>query len=75
MTIPADKTITEVMEEAGIHVPTSCLEGFCGICETEVAAGTPDHRDEYLTDDERRTHKPMMVCVRRSKTAVLTLEI
>jgi ferredoxin-NADP reductase len=75
VTIPADKTITEVLADAGIYVPTSCTEGFCGTCETEVVAGTPDHRDEYLTDEERRTNKTMMVCVGRSKTAVLTLKI
>lgn len=75
VTIPADKTIIEVLEQAGVYVPTSCTEGFCGTCETEVVGGTPDHRDEYLTDEERATNKTMMVCVGRSKTPVLSLKI
>ena len=75
VTIPADKTIIAVLEDAGIYVPTSCEEGFCGTCETEIISGTPDHRDEYLTDQERATNKTMMVCVGRSKSPVLTLRI
>ncbi|MCV7101367.1 PDR/VanB family oxidoreductase [Mycobacterium palustre] len=75
VTIPADKTIIEVLEDAGIYVPTSCEEGFCGTCETEVVSGTPDHRDEYLTDAERANNKSMMICVGRSKTPVLELRI
>lgn len=73
--IPVGKTIIEVLQDAGIYIPTSCEEGFCGTCETEVASGIPDHRDEYLTDAERVTNRTMMVCVGRSKTSVLTLRI
>jgi ferredoxin-NADP reductase len=75
VTVPTDKTIIAVLEDAGVYVPTSCEEGFCGTCETEVVSGTPDHRDEYLTDAERATNKVMMVCVGRSKTPVLALRI
>jgi ferredoxin-NADP reductase len=73
--VPAGKTIIEVLQQAGVTVPTSCEEGFCGTCETDVVDGVPDHRDGYLTDAERAANKTMMVCVGRSKTPVLSLRI
>lgn len=74
-TIPPGKPITEVLEESGVYVPTSCTEGFCGTCQTEVVSGIPDHRDEYLSDEDRAANDTMMVCVSRSKTLVLELNL
>lgn len=75
LTVPADKTIVEVLSEAGIFAPTSCTEGYCGACETRVLAGVPDHRDDYYTDEERGGNDRMMICVGRSKTPVLVLKL
>jgi ferredoxin-NADP reductase len=74
-TVPADKSIIEVLNEAGHFVLTSCEEGYCGTCETEVLSGIPDHRDEYLDEEERATNKRMMICVGRSKSPELTLKL
>ena len=37
--------------------------------------GQPDHRDDYLTDEEKRENRSIMVCCSgaRSKTLVLDL--
>jgi ferredoxin-NADP reductase len=75
VTVPPDKSIIEVLEEEGVFVLTACEEGICGTCETEVVSGIPDHRDDYLTPEERATNKTMMVCVGRSKTPVLVLKL
>ena len=73
--VPADRTIIEVLSDAGYDILTSCEEGYCGTCETEVLGGVPDHRDEYLDDEERATNKRMMICVGRSKTPQLILKL
>ena len=73
--IPADKTIIEVLSEAGVFAPTSCTEGYCGACETRVLAGVPDHRDDYFTEEERAANNRMMICVGRSKTPLLVLKL
>ncbi len=75
LVVPADQTIVSVLEDAGIYIPTSCAEGYCGTCETEVVAGLPDHRDDYLSDEERAANDRMMVCVGRSKCPVLSLRL
>jgi 3-ketosteroid 9alpha-monooxygenase subunit B len=36
---PPDKTLVQVMLDAGIDVPYSCQEGHCGSCVTTVTAG------------------------------------
>jgi ferredoxin-NADP reductase len=73
-TVPADKTIIQVLKEAHVSVPTSCTEGYCGVCETEVVSGIPDHRDDYLTPEQQDSNKTMMICVGRSKTPELVLK-
>jgi ferredoxin-NADP reductase len=72
--VPRDKSVLEVLEEAGIDILSSCREGTCGTCETVVLDGVPDHRDSLLTEEERTTADVMYVCVSRSKTPRLVLE-
>jgi ferredoxin-NADP reductase len=53
----------------------SCSEGYCGTCETRVILGTPDHRDTVLTDEEKDANATMMICVGRSRTKLLVLDL
>lgn len=73
--IPADRTIIEVLEEAGIDVMYDCQRGDCGICQTDVIDGEPDHRDVVLSESERAAGKVMQICVSRAKSARLVLDI
>lgn len=73
-TIPADKTIIQVLAAERVFVPTSCTEGYCGVCETVVLEGIPDHRDDYLLPEVRETNTRMMVCCSRSKTPKLVID-
>lgn len=73
--IPADKPITQVLDEAGVFIPVSCEEGVCGTCLTRVLEGTPDHRDLYLTDAEHEANDQFTPCCSRSKSPLLVLDI
>lgn len=75
LTVPADKSIFEVVRENDISVLGSCLEGICGTCETGVVSGEIDHRDSVLEDDEREEGDVMMICVSRCKGKELVLEL
>jgi ferredoxin-NADP reductase len=75
LTVPPDRSILDVVEEAGIGVLSSCAEGTCGTCETGVLSGLPDHRDSVLTEEERTAGDCMMICVSRSCTARLVLDL
>jgi len=69
------QSILEALRAAGIHAESECEEGVCGTCALRVVAGIPDHRDAYLTDDERAANDVIMVCVSRSRTSVLALDV
>jgi cytochrome P450/ferredoxin-NADP reductase len=75
LTIPPDRSILDVVEEAGVGVLSSCAEGTCGTCETAVLDGLPDHRDSVLTEEERQAGDCMMICVSRSCSARLVLDL
>lgn len=70
-----DESIVEALETSGIHVPTSCREGTCGTCETVVLDGTPDHRDSYLTEEEKESNEVMTLCCSRAKCGRLVLDL
>ncbi|MFI5952652.1 PDR/VanB family oxidoreductase [Cryptosporangium sp. NPDC051539] len=71
--VPPGTSLLDALRAAGIDVPNLCRQGICGECRVPVLAGTPLHRDEYLTDDERTG--AVMCCVSRSETATLELDL
>lgn len=73
--IPSDKTILAVLIEAGEDPMHDCQRGDCGICQVSVIEGTPDHRDYILTDTEKANGKVMQICVSRSKSPRLVLDL
>lgn len=75
LTIPADQSIAETLEEAGVYIPRSCNEGTCGTCLTSVVEGVPDHRDSFLRPRQREKNRLIMVCCSRSKTPRLVLDV
>ncbi len=74
-TVPPGKSIIDVLEEAGHDLIYDCLRGDCGICQTDVVSGEPDHRDVVLSDAEKVDGKVMQICVGRAKSARLVLDI
>lgn len=71
--IPADKTVFEVLDEAGVDIPVSCEQGICGSCVTKVLSGVPDHRDFFLTDDEKAAGNCFTPCCSRAQSPSLLL--
>ena len=74
-TVPAGRTVVAVLSEHGIDIPVSCEQGVCGTCLTRVLDGVPDHRDVYLTDDERAANDQFTPCCSRSRSAMLSLDL
>lgn len=70
--IPANTSVLDAIEQAGIAVLSSCREGTCGTCETVVLDGIPDHRDSILTAQDTDV---MMICRSRAHTPRLVLDI
>lgn len=66
LTVPADKSIMEVLEDAGVEVDYVCREGWCATCETPMLSGKADHRDEVLDDEEKAANERIQICVSRA---------
>jgi vanillate O-demethylase ferredoxin subunit len=75
VTVPPGETILDILLDNGVNVSFSCSDGICGTCETRVIDGNPDHRDSFLSDEEKADNSKIMVCCSRSKSAVLTLDL
>jgi vanillate O-demethylase ferredoxin subunit len=69
------RSILDALIGIGLSPQHACREGTCGSCETRVLEGTPDHRDEILTDAERDEGTRMMICCSGSKSPLLVLDL
>lgn len=73
--IPAHKTITASLAEHGVRIPTSCEQGVCGTCVTQVIAGEVEHLDCVLTNVQREKDRHFTPCCSRAKGDLLVLDI
>ena len=71
--VPADESALEIIRRRLPGIGYSCRQGFCGTCRVRVLSGTPDHRENRLTPEERR--EEMLVCVSRADGGRLVLDL
>lgn len=75
LTVPAELSLLQVCEAAGVDVAYSCEEGVCGACEVKVLAGQVEHRDTVLTPGQRQRSESMMICCSRGVGDSLVVDI
>jgi vanillate O-demethylase ferredoxin subunit len=73
--VPADRSVVQALEEAGIDIVVSCEQGLCGTCLTGVIAGVPEHRDSYLSAEQRASNTLFTPCCSRAQTPRLVLDL
>ncbi|CAN7640869.1 PDR/VanB family oxidoreductase [Acidovorax sp. Leaf78] len=73
--IAPDVSIVEALRGQGIDIMTSCEQGVCGTCITRVLEGEVDHRDMYLTDEEKASNEQFMPCCSRARSKLLVLDL
>lgn len=72
--VPADRSFLESLEAAGVEVPCLCRGGVCGECRTELLEGEPEHRDDFLTEEEHASGRAIMPCVSRARSDLLVID-
>jgi ferredoxin-NADP reductase len=75
LTVTPSTSILEAVRGVGVAVLSSCEEGTCGTCETVLLEGEADHRDSLLDGDERAENSCLFICVSRSLSARLVLDL
>jgi ferredoxin-NADP reductase len=73
--VPVGVSVLDAVRARIPGVMSNCEQGICSSCETAVLAGTPDHRDSVLTPKEKEANRYMMICVSRSLTPRLVLDL
>ena len=65
--VPQDAGLLDCLEREGIQALYDCRRGECGLCAMDVLSlqGEIDHRDVFLSDDEKSSNKRICVCVSR----------
>lgn len=70
--VPAGVTLLDQLEASGVRADYACREGICSTCRVGLVEGEVDHRDQVLSDAERRSE--ITPCVSRGRgTIVLDL--
>lgn len=72
--VTAEQTVVQALALHGITVPVSCEQGFCGTCAIRVLDGVPDHRDAFLSNEERATNSCFTPCCSRAKSPRLVVD-
>lgn len=75
VTVGPDDTIAKALARAGVKIEVKCEEGVCGTCLTDVLEGEIDHRDQFLTEEEREDGDVICACCSRACGKKLVLDI
>jgi 2Fe-2S iron-sulfur cluster binding domain len=53
--VPANQTMLEALEAAGVEMIFDCRRGECGLCALPILAvdGIVDHRDVFFSDEDK----------------------
>ncbi|WP_236638253.1 PDR/VanB family oxidoreductase [Mangrovicoccus ximenensis] len=75
VTVGPEDTIAKALARAGVKIEVKCEEGVCGTCVTDVIEGGIDHRDQFLTGEEREEGEMICACCSRASGPKLVLDI
>ncbi|MEM9580680.1 MAG: PDR/VanB family oxidoreductase, partial [Pseudomonadota bacterium] len=73
LTIPAEKTATDVLQENGISIDVKCSDGICGVCQCGLISGEVEHRDFVLSKAQRET--TVILCQSRAAAKDGVIEV
>lgn len=76
LTVPANRSLLDVLEQAGVAMIADCRRGECGLCALPIrgASGLVDHRDVFFSDEEKAANTKLCTCVSRVAGGSITLD-
>ncbi|MDB5699390.1 MAG: vanb3 [Alphaproteobacteria bacterium] len=75
ISVAAGQSVVDALAAVGIEVPVSCEQGICGTCVTMVIAGEPDHRDMFLSAEDRAANDLFTPCCSRARSRRLVIDL
>jgi ferredoxin-NADP reductase len=76
LTVRANRTLLDALRDEGVDMMWDCLRGECGLCAATVVdfEGELDHRDVFLSDEEKDGGGAIITCVSRAVGGAITLD-
>ncbi len=74
--VPADRTMLEALEAAGVAMISDCRRGECGLCAVDIVEtdGEVDHRDVFFSERQKAESRRMCTCVSRVAHGGVTID-
>ena len=74
--VPANRSMLEALEEAGVDMIFGCRRGECGLCALPILAAPVgvDHRDVFFSAEEKAANGRLCTCVSRVAGGCITLD-
>ncbi|SDR60896.1 PDR/VanB family oxidoreductase [Paraburkholderia tuberum] len=74
--VPAERSMLDVLNEAGAETLFECRRGECGLCAVSIVSvdGPVDHRDVFFSGHQHAENKRMCSCVSRVAGGTVTIE-
>jgi vanillate O-demethylase ferredoxin subunit len=69
------QSILDAMRDSGLDPVYACEVGVCGTCVVPLLEGEVDHRDMFLTEDEREANREIAICCSRAKGKHLVIDL
>lgn len=76
ISVGRDTSILDALTAVGLDLLSDCRRGECGLCPlTVLECDSPiDHRDRYLSQEEKDSGKTLCLCVSRIRGGTLVLD-
>jgi ferredoxin-NADP reductase len=76
LTVRANRTLLDALRDEGVDMMWDCLRGECGLCAATVVGieGELDHRDVFLSDEEKGEGGAIITCVSRAVGGAITID-
>jgi vanillate O-demethylase ferredoxin subunit len=65
--VPAERSLLDVLNDAGVETLYECRRGECGLCALDIqrVVGTVDHRDVFFSPHQKSSNAQLCACVSR----------
>jgi vanillate O-demethylase ferredoxin subunit len=76
VTVRKNRTVLDALKDEGVDMIWDCVRGECGLCSVTVveAEGELDHRDVFLSDEEKEEGGALVTCVSRAVGGPITID-
>jgi vanillate O-demethylase ferredoxin subunit len=76
LVVPRERTLLATLRASGVELMADCLRGECGLCQVNVVRcdAALDHRDVFLSDEERAEATTLCACVSRAAGGMVEID-